>query len=139
MSVKRLNKLVNFVRRGSGAFAGSVALGFFLGIAGPLGKVMGLPFDIRHITISAGNTAIGYYGLEHNVPFSYTVVILAGVLMIGFLNFLVSFGLAFYVAVRSRGIQLKDYPELIGVVWKYFRQHPFDFLVPPRLARGTDQ
>jgi site-specific recombinase len=77
--------------------------------------------------------------LEHNVPFSYTVVILAGVLMIGFLNFLVSFGLAFYVAVRSRGIQLKDYPELIGVVWKYFRQHPFDFLVPPRLARGTDQ
>ena len=139
MSVKRLNKLVNFVRRGSGAFAGSVALGFFLGIAGPLGKVMGLPFDIRHITISAGNTAIGYYGLEHNVPFSYTVVILAGVLMIGFLNFLVSFGLAFYVAVRSRGIQLKDYPELIGVVWKYFRQHPFDFLIPPRLARGTDQ
>jgi site-specific recombinase len=139
MSNKRLNNLVNFVRRGSGALAGSVALGFFLGIAGPLGKVMGLPFDIRHITISAGNTAIGYYGLDHNLPLSYTLVVIAGVLMIGFLNFLVSFGLAFYVAVRSRGIQLKDYPELINVVWKYFRKYPFDFLFPPRTARSIEQ
>ena len=135
MSTKRLNKLVNFVRRGSGAFAGSVALGFFLGIAGPLGKVMGLPFDIRHITISAGNTAIGYYGLDHNLPLSYTLVVVAGVLMIGFLNFMVSFGLAFFVAVRSRGIQLKDYPELISVVWRYFKKYPMDFILPPARTR----
>lgn len=138
MSNKRLNSLVNFVRRGSGALAGSVALGFFLGIAGPLGQVMGLPFDIRHITISAGNTAIGYYGLDHQIPLGYALVIFGGVLMIGFLNFLVSFGLAFYVAVRSRGIQLKDYPELISVVWKHLRRYPFDFLVPPRAPRTSD-
>lgn len=136
MSAKRLNRLVNFVRRGSGALAGSMALGFFLGIAGPLGKVMGLPFDIRHITISAGNSAIGYYGLDHQLPLSYMLVILGGVLMIGFLNFLVSFGLAFFVALRSRGIHLKDYPELISVVWAYFKRHPWDFLFPPRATRS---
>ncbi len=138
MSNKRLTRMVNFVKRGSGALAGSVSLGFFLGIAGPLGKVMGLPFDIRHITISAGNTAIGFYGLDHQVPLLYALVIFGGVLMIGFLNFLVSFGLAFYVAVRSRGIQLKDYPELITVVWKHLRRYPFDFLVPPRAPRISD-
>jgi site-specific recombinase len=135
MSPKRLNRLVNFVRRGAGGLAGSIALGFFLGIAGPLGKVMGLPFDIRHITISAGNAAIGYYGLDHNVPLLYSLIIFAGVIMIGFLNFLVSFALAFYVAVRSRGIQLRDYPELIGLVWKYFRRYPMDFMLPPRHPR----
>ena len=96
---------------------------------------MGLPFDIRHITISAGNAAIGYYGLDHNVPLSYSLIILAGVIMIGFLNFLVSFALAFYVAVRSRGIQLRDYPELIGLVWKYFRKYPMDFFLPPKHPR----
>lgn len=138
MSARRLNKLVGFVRRGAGAFAGSVALGFFLGVAGPLGKVMGLPFDIRHITISAGNAAIGYYGLDNNVPLAYSLIILMGVIMIGFLNFLVSFALAFYVAVRSRGIQLRDYPELISLVWRYFRKYPLDFIFPPKHPRMTE-
>ena len=138
MSRKRLNRLVSFVRRGAGAFAGSVALGFFLGVAGPLGKVMGLPFDIRHITISAGNAAIGYYGLDHNVPLTYSLIILGGVILIGFLNFLVSFALAFYVAVRSRGIQLRDYPDLIGLVWGYFKKYPMDFFLPPKNPRLPD-
>lgn len=135
MSKKRLTWLVNAVRRGSGAFVGSVCLGFFLGIAGPLGKFLGLPFDIRHITISAGNSAIGFYGLDHQVATSYFITIFLGVLTIGFLNFLVSFALAFFVAVRSRGIQMNEYPELISEVWKYFRTHPSAFLWPPKKQR----
>ena len=138
MSKKRLNKLVNLVRRSSGALAGSISLGFFLGIAGPLGKIMGLPFDIRHITISAGNTAIGFYGLDHQVPLTYLAIIIFGVLMIGFLNFLVSFSLAFLVAVRSRGIRLKDYPEFLGILWKFLRRYPFDFFFPPIQARTPE-
>jgi site-specific recombinase len=96
---------------------------------------MGLPFDIRHITISAGNTAIGYYGLDHNVPVALMVTIVLGVLAIGFLNFLISFSLAFYVAVRSRGIKLRDYPEFLGILFRYFRHHPADFFMPPRSPR----
>ena len=138
MSKKRLNKLVNLVRRSSGALAGSISLGFFLGIAGPLGKIMGLPFDIRHITISAGNTAIGFYGLDHQVPLTYLAIIIFGVLMIGFLNFLVSFSLAFLVAVRSRGIRLKDYPEFLGILWKFIRRYPFDFFFPPNQPRTPE-
>ena len=138
MSKKRLNRIVNLFRRSSGALAGSISLGFFLGIAGPLGKIMGLPFDIRHITISAGNTAIGFYGLDHQVPLSYMVIIIFGVLMIGFLNFLVSFSLAFLVAVKSRGIRLKDYPEFIGILWKFIRRYPFDFFFPPIQPRTPE-
>ena len=99
---------------------------------------MVLPFDIRHITISAGNTAIGYYGLDHQVPLSLSVTIFLGVLAIGFLNFLVSFSLAFYVAVRSRGIQLKDYPEFLGMLFRYFRKYPADFFLPPRVMRKVE-
>ncbi len=137
MSKKRLSKLVNLIRRSSGALAGSISLGLFLGIAGPLGKIMGLPFDIRHITISAGNTAIGFYGLDHNVPVSYMIIIAFGVLLIGFLNFLVSFSLAFLVAIRSRGIRLKNYPEFMGILWKYMKRYPLDFFFPPRYGRDN--
>jgi site-specific recombinase len=139
MSKKRLTKLVSLVRRSSGALAGSISLGFFLGIAGPLGKVMGLPFDIRHITISAGNVAIGFYGLDHKVSLVYMAIIFTGVILIGLLNFLVSFSLAFYVAVKSRGIKLKDYPEFLGILWKFIRRFPMDFLFPPRQERTPEQ
>ncbi|MFZ9660710.1 MAG: hypothetical protein ACO29O_02430, partial [Chitinophagaceae bacterium] len=124
MSPKRLSKLVDFIRKNSGTMAGSISLGFFLGFAGPIGKIIGLPFDIRHITISAGNTAIGFYGLDHPLPIKYMIEVIVGVLVIGLLNFLVSFSLAFYVALRSRGIQIKDYPLFIQYVWKYFKTHP---------------
>jgi site-specific recombinase len=135
MSPKRLNRLVSMVDKSSGALAGSICLGFFLGCAGPLGKFLGIPFDIRHITISAGNTAIGFYGLDHQVATGYLLIVLAGVLMIGLLNFLVSFSLAFYVAVKSRGIHLRDYPEFLSLLGKYFRRHPKDFIWPPAAPR----
>ena len=53
-------------------------------------------------------------------------------LAIGFLNFLVSFSLAFFVAVRSRGIRLRDYPEFLGILGRYFIRRPLDFIRPGR-------
>jgi site-specific recombinase len=111
--------------------AGSISLGFFLGFAGPLGKILGLPIDIRHITISAGNVAIGLNDLKQTMPTSYLITVILGVLLIGAINFLVSFSLAFIVALKSRGIKLKAYPELIGILWQYFKQHPSLFFFPP--------
>ena len=139
MSTKRLNRLVKMVDTSAGALTGSICLGFFLGCAGPLGKFLGIPFDIRHITISAGNTAIGFYGLDHNVPIGYLLTIVGGVLLIGFLNFLVSFSLAFWVAVKSRGIKLKDYPEFFSLLGRYFRRHPKDFIWPPSSIRMAEE
>lgn len=138
MSPRRIRLLVNFVDRYAGSLAGSIALGFFLGMAGPLGKIFGLPFDIRHITISAGNTAIGFYGLDHVVPLSFLITVVVGVFLIGFLNFLVSFSLAFYVAIKSRGIYLRDYPAFLGVLRRYFFRYPKDFLLPPRRHRKVE-
>lgn len=129
---KQLNWLVNLVENKLGSIAGSVSLGFFLGMAAFLGKIFGIPFDIRHITISAGNTAIGFFGLEGPVDYRYLGTILLGVSLIGFLNFFVSFGFAFFVAVKSRGIKLRDYPEFLGILWKYFRKRPMNFIIPTK-------
>jgi site-specific recombinase len=140
LSTKWLNKLARFVQNSAGGFAGSVMLGLFLGVAGPLGKFLGVHFDIRHITIAAGNASIGLYGVGYkNVPGSYLAVVLGGVLLIGVLNFLVSFSLAFFVAVKSRGIKLRDYPEFLGILLRYFRKHPLDFIFPPRVPRTSAQ
>jgi site-specific recombinase len=133
MSAKRLDRLANWVERNFGALVGNIALGFFLGFAGILGKILGLPFDIRHITISAGNTAIGVYGLGiDNIPPYFLVAVLGGVLLIGFLNFFTSFSLAFLVAVKSRGIRFAQYPRFFRILGKYFLQHPREFILPTK-------
>lgn len=133
MSAKRLERLANYVERNLGALMGNIALGFFLGFAGILGKMLGIPFDIRHITIAAGNASIGMYGMGiENIPPYFLLAVLGGVLTIGFLNFLVSFSLAFLMAVKSRGIHLSQYPKLLRTIGNYFVTHPREFFLPPK-------
>ncbi|MFM2358237.1 MAG: hypothetical protein RLY16_230 [Bacteroidota bacterium] len=130
-SEKTRYRVIHYIENNFGALIGNISLGFFLGMAGFFGKTFGLPFDIRHITISAANTAIGYFGMDHALPIKEMVYTLLSVAAIGFLNFAVSFGLAFFVAVKSRGIHLRDYPEFIGILWRYFKRFPRDFVKAP--------
>jgi site-specific recombinase len=128
--MKRM-KRVKFIEKNAGAIIGNISLGFMLGMSSIVSKFLGFPFDIRHITISAGNVSVALYGLGiRNIPVAYLIEIFMGVLGIGFLNFLVSFSLAFIVAVKSRGVLLKEYPEFLGILARYFLKKPLDFLRP---------
>lgn len=128
------SKVGIYLDKYGGAYAGNISLGFFLGMSGTLGKFFGIPFDIRHITISAGNMAIGVYGLGiQNIPLKYMLTVLLGVLSIGFINFLVSFSLSFFIAIKSRGILLHQYPELLQVLAKQLLTKPLSFIIPPKI------
>lgn len=135
---RRRYKIIHYIENNMGALIGNIALGFFLGMAGFFGKTFGVPFDIRHITISAANAAIGFFGLGHNISTGELLYTIFGVLSIGFLNFAVSFGLAFFVALKSRGVRLRDYPEFFGVLWRYFKKFPGDFIRAPE-GRAVSQ
>jgi site-specific recombinase len=131
LTIEKRIRRASFIENNAGAMAGNISLGFMLGMSSIVSKLIGIPFDIRHITISAGNVSVALYGLGiKNVPVPYLVTIFCGVLGIGFLNFLVSFSLAFIVAVKSRGVRLKDYPEFLGILGRYFLKKPLDFLRP---------
>lgn len=133
MPAERRRKLADYVEHHAGSLIGNISLGFFLGMAGFIGEIFGSRFDIRHITISAGNTSLAVYGLGiKNVDPWYLATVIGGVLGIGFLNFLVSFSLAFFVAARSRGVRVRKYPEFLGILWRYFRSNPLDFIRPRR-------
>jgi site-specific recombinase len=108
-------------------------------MAGFFGEIFGIHFDIRHITISAGNTSLAVYGLGFkNIDPAYLATVVAGVLGIGVFNFVSSFALAFIVAVRSRGIRLHEYPEFLGILWRYFKSAPLDFIRPRRRLESME-
>jgi site-specific recombinase len=137
-SEKRRYKIIRYIENNLGALIGNISLGFFLGMAGFFGKMFGLPFDIRHITISAANTAIGFFGMGHNIAAKELWYTIFGVFCIGFLNFAVSFSLAFFVAVKSRGIHLREYPEFLGILWRYIKKYPRDLIKAPA-SRTAEQ
>lgn len=84
-----------------GGIMGNAFFGLYLGLFGALGKLTGLPLDIRHIAFSAANTAYAWQSLNFHAVNDTLALALAGVLLIGFANLMVSFGLAFYVALRA--------------------------------------
>ncbi|WP_118974134.1 hypothetical protein [Taibaiella koreensis] len=130
-----LSKVSDFLVRNLGGIVGNVSLGFMLGFAKLIGEFFGVPFDIRHITISTAYFAFGVDGLENHLGAYDWIWTTIGVIGIGFFNFLISFSLAFYVAVRSRGVALSRLPLAGKLIWKYLVKFPQDFIYPPKGER----
>lgn len=106
--------------------------GIFLGVTGPIGNFLGLDLDIRHITFAAGNFAIGLYGKGFAVGLSTFLICFVTVFLIGFFNFLVSFGLSMALALRSRKINFGEVKEIIREIFRYFYKNPLRFFFPIR-------
>jgi site-specific recombinase len=128
----RLDRVAEYVDHNLGALAGNFLFGCMLGSTGIVGKLFGLPLDIRHISFSSANLAYGLQALEFRLPWQTIAISAAGVLLIGVVNLGVSFRLALKVALRSRGITPADTEGLTARVFQRFRRQPLEFFLPPR-------
>lgn len=110
--------------------------GVFMGSTHSIGIFLGLNLDIRHITFVSGNIALGAYGAHFNLlPITWFWCIL-GLFFVGFMNFIVSFGLSLGLAFRSRNIPLIEVFSLQKSVWKHFKKQPLHFLFPPKKGKS---
>ena len=121
----------------SGA-AGSVSLGFLLGMTPPICAFLGLPLDVRHVTLSSGSLTVAAFssgpGLARTWDFWLAV---AGIASMAVLNLGVSFALAFFVAVRARRTQAIDRGRIYRAVLKRFLSKPLSFFFPPRTSNPS--
>jgi site-specific recombinase len=120
-------------RENVSGLAANISLGLMLGIVPVVAHFLGLPLDVRHVTLSAGQlaAAIGTLGLPvlHDRQLWWCV---AAVPLTGMLNVGVSFTLALRVAVRSRGVRVTDRARLWRAVLRRLWRQPGSFLLPPR-------
>lgn len=134
LGVVRLNRFAEYLTKNTGALAGNFFFGCMLGSAGFVGLIFGLPIDIRHITFAAANMA---YGLQaQGFDFSVHEIAVAGlgVLLIGCVNLAVSFSLAFFTALKARGVQIKRSTSIGRLLLVRLRHTPLSFFYPPKLA-----
>ncbi len=115
----------------------NIWFGVFLGVIGPIGHFLGLDLDIRHITFSAGNFALGLYGSHFEVSNATIYLSIATIFLIGFFNFIVSFGLSMSLALRSRKVNSGEFTEISKAIFFYFLKNPFRFILPIR-SRDLD-
>lgn len=139
MRKDRLEKFGNYIHQNLGGIIGNISLGFMLGYAKLIGDIFGIPFDIRHITISTAYYGYGVENLDNQLTQSDWIWTTIGILGIGFLNFFVSFALAFMVALKSRNVTSQSIPQLFKLVGLYFIRFPFDFIYPPAVPRKAEQ
>ena len=111
--------------------AANCSLGFMLGLVPTLAAFFGLPIEVRHVTLSAGqvSAALGTLGVSVlSEPAFWWCV--AAVPLTGALNVLVSFTLAFRLALRSRGLKVRDRGRLYAALRRRARSAPGSFLRP---------
>jgi site-specific recombinase len=113
--------------------AANVSLGFLL-IYGPtfLG-FLGIGMEIRHITLSAGQFAAAATALGWKTfMMSGFWLGIFGVLLIGAFNVMVSFSLAFNMALRSRDLPTLDRRRLYVAVRARIKSDFKSLLLPPK-------
>ncbi|MBC7700501.1 MAG: site-specific recombinase [Massilia sp.] len=120
-------------RHNISSLGSNVSLGLMLGLVPVIAGFFALPLDVRHVTLSTGQLAaaagtLGPAVLHH--PQLWWCV--AAIPLTGLLNVSVSFVLALRVAMRSRGVRIKDRARLQAALWRRVRCHPLSFLLPPR-------
>jgi site-specific recombinase len=115
--------------------AANVSLGMMLGLVPVLMGFVGVPLEVRHVTLSTGQVAAaaGALGWEvlHSAAFWWCV---AGIAATGVLNIAVSFWFAFNVAARARGVRDVDRKRLGAALSNRLRHRLPSFLWPT--ARG---
>ena len=121
-----------FLDRNFGILAGNVVLGFCLGSTGSIGEILGLPLDIRHIAFSSAEMGVAVETLRNGVPTSVLLQSTLGVMLIGLINFLVSFGLSLTMALESRRVTFGETRRLLGLLARRALRRPLDWFFPPR-------
>ena len=127
----RLDRMAGYIENNLGALAGNFYFGCLLGGMAGLGVLLGLPIDIRHITFSSSFVGFALVGLEFHVTWQVVAMAFVGIWLIGTVNLAVSFGLALYVAMKSRKVTFAQWRQLMTALIRRLFTSPREFFLPP--------
>ena len=121
--------LTRWTVRNVAGVVGNVSLAFYLVSLSFIGKVTGLPVDVRHVTVSCGSVVLACLGLgdfaTREVAWAF-----AGVMFIGLLNIGTGFALSLWVALRSRNATVAARLRLLEALFATPLGNPVRFLLP---------
>ena len=133
LGTARADRWASFMRRNISGFASNISLGFMLGLVPPVLAFLSIGLEARHVTLSSGQlaAAAAAYGLDAlTMPELWWCA--AGIPLIGMLNLVVSFFLAFRLALRAHNVSGVDRIRIRSAVLARCRRRPASFFLPVR-------
>lgn len=132
LGITRTKKIASVYEKKWAGIASNLWFGIFMGSTASIGAFLGLNLDIRHITFTSGNLALGLYGGHFDIPLSMLIWGIIGIGIVGLTNFIVSFSLSLALAFRSRNIPILELRLVAISIWKFFKERPSLFFFPPK-------
>jgi site-specific recombinase len=132
---ERLRRVSESLSRNASGWATNISLGFLLGFAPAVGRFFGIPFDVRHVTLSTGQLALASSSLGEGW-FGEGAFLrgLAGIGVMFVLNLSVSFTLSLSNAARAYEMSSGELVAALGLVFRKALRRPLDFVRPPRAS-----
>ena len=130
---ERMKRVADSLSRNASGWATNVALGFLLGFAPAVGRFFGIPFDVRHVTLSTGQLALAASSLgERWFDEGAFLRGLAGIGVMFVLNLSVAFSLSLLNAARAYEMETGELGGVLRHVLRRALRRPLDFVRPPR-------
>jgi len=134
---RKMARAAGVVSRNMAGWGTNISLGFLLGMAPVFGVFLGLPIDVRHVTLSSGMLAFGASGLDDWFTRAWFFWALAGVATMFVLNLSVSFLLSLYTASRAYDLGGREVGVLGARLARRLLEAPLDFIVPGKIGKGA--
>jgi len=124
--------------RNASGWGTNISLGFMLGMAPEIGRITGLPFDVRHVTLNTGivSLAVSVVGIESS-KMSFLLLAISGICVMFVLNLSVSFACSLFSAARAYELRRHDVLGLLKGVGRRLRRSPLSFVRPPGTSTKT--
>ncbi len=135
---KCMARFAGIVSRNIAGWGTNISLGFLLGFTPVFGMFLGLPLDVRHVTLSSGMLAFACASLDGWFTTGWFFRALAGVATMFVLNLSVSFFLSLYTAARAYELERREMAVLGMRLLRRLMSSPLDFVLPRKLASEQD-
>lgn len=127
----RLRRWSDALRRNAAGWGTNVSLGLMLGMTPALGRFLGAPLDVRHVTLSTGQLAVAAASLDYawfgEGWFAHAA---AGIATMFVLNLSVSFLLSLFTASGAYGLAPREVLDLLRRLTRRFLRRPWEFVLP---------
>ena len=133
LGAARAQRWAGWCERHVAGIAGNLSLAFLLGMTPVMAKFFDVPFDIRHVTLAAGELTAAAGSLGSDVLKSPDFWLAAGgVALTGLLNVGVAFACALVLALRAREVPGRARRQVFRSLLRRAVVAPHVFLFPPR-------
>jgi len=131
LGAARAGRWAAYWRDHSSGWAANISLGLMLGLAPPVLGFYGIPFEVRHVTLVAGQIAAAAHELgvgALRLPALWWAA--GGIALSGLLNVAVSFALAFRLALTAQNVRGVNRRRVYAALLKRLLRQPHAFLFP---------